>query len=250
MTRDLPTERPTRRALLGAFGLLGLGAAVGRHAHFARAGTAPRLFAFVPALESTRAVDEILSRGLPGISLTAFGRFADFSAAVLSEKPEGALAPMETLRVLGVTPQLQGEAGGSTQEAYVVLSKDPSDSLEALARKAIGVVDIVGRSELPQLLKRLLGLQDPPTVKRVLKISDLLPLLHLDLAPAVTLPERFLTEFQQLSRMSLRVLRRTTASMGRMAVGFPAGQVERGVASALQKAPPNVFRLLGVEAFR
>jgi hypothetical protein len=249
----LPAATParlTRRTVLGAIGLLGVGVAAGREARQALALSAPRLFAFVPALESTRAIEEILGAGLPGVAVTAFGRFADFSAAVLSEKPEGALSPLETLRVLGVNPALQGEARGSVREPYVVLSKDPSDSIESLARKAIGVVDIVGRSELPPLIMRLLGLTALPTVKRVLKVSDLLPLLTLDLASAVTLPERFLGEFQKSSRLSLRILRPSTALLGRVALGFPAGPADHGIEKALRQAPANVLNLLGVEGFQ
>ncbi len=229
---------------------MGTGAAVGHEARSAGALGSPRLFVFVPALERTRAVEEILSEGLSGIAVTAFGRFADFSAAIASERPEGALSLVDTLRVLGIPPGLQAEAGGSAQERYVVLSKDQSDSLEQLASKAMGVVDIVGRAELPRLLKGLLGLKAPPVVKRVLKIGDLLPLLHLELAPAVTLPERFQTEFQKMSRLNLRILRPSTAFLGRAALGFPTGRVDGAIVYALHRAPPSVGSLLGAEAWR
>jgi hypothetical protein len=210
----------------------------------------PRLFAFVPAVERPRAVGEILSEGLPGLAVTTFGRFADFSAAIASEKPEGALSLADTLRVLGMAVGLQGVAGGSPSEPYVLLAKDPSDTVDSLSKKAIGIVDVVGRAELPLLLKRLLGLAELPQVRRVLKISDLLPLLHLDLAPAVTLPERFQSEFQKQSRLELRALRPATAFLGRSALAFPTGRPERAIVSALRHAPASVQSLLGTEAWQ
>ncbi|MES1184186.1 MAG: hypothetical protein ABUL60_10240 [Myxococcales bacterium] len=210
----------------------------------------PRLFAFIPAIERPRAVGELLSEGLPGVAVTAFGRFADFSAAVASEKPEGALSLADTLRVLGVSVGLQGVAGGSTSEPYVLLAKDPNQTVDSLAKQSIGIVDVVGRAELPLLLKRLLGLTQPPQVRRVLKVSDLLPLLHLDLAPAVTLPERFHGEFQKQSRLELRALRPATAYMGRSALGFPTGRPDRIIANALRRAPASVQSLLGTEAWQ
>ena len=87
---------PTRRDLLRAAGLVGIGAALGQTLQPAGAAGQPRLFAFVPAIERPRAVGEILTQGLPGVAVTAFGRFADFSAAIASEKPEAALALAES----------------------------------------------------------------------------------------------------------------------------------------------------------
>jgi hypothetical protein len=216
----------------------------------AQAAGAPRLFVFVPAIERPRAVSEILTEGLPGIAVTAFGRFADFSAAIASEKPEGALSLADTLRALGIATSLQGMAGGSADEPYVLLAKDPADTLDSLSKKAIGMVDVVGRSELPLLVKRMLGLAAPPQVRRVLKISDLLPLLHLDLAPAITLPERFQSEFQKQSRLPLRAFRPATARLGRVALGFPRGRADRAIAFALRQAPGSVQSLLGTEAWQ
>lgn len=229
---------------------MGLGAALGHTLQPAGAAGAPRLFAFVPAIERPRAVGEILTQGLPGVAVTAFGRFADFAAAIASEKPEGTLALADTLRVLGIAASLQGVAGGSPKEPYVVLAKDAADTLPSLAHKSIGVVDVVGRSELPLLVQRLLGFAQPATVRRVLKVSDLLPLLHLDLAPAVALPERFQSEFQKQSRLPLRSLRSSSASLGRVALGFPSGRLDKLISLALQQAPASVQSLLGAEAWQ
>ena len=242
--------RPTRRDILRAAGLAGFGAALGQTLRPARAAGAPRLFAFVPAIERPRAVGEILTQGLPGVAVTAFGRFADFAAALASEKPEGTLALADTLRVLGIAASLQGVAAGSPNEPYVVLAKDPTDTLASLAGKSIGVVDVVGRSELPLLVQRLLGFAQPANVRRVLKVSDLLPLLHLDLAPAVALPERFQGEFQKQSRLPLRSLRASSASLGRVALGFPSGRLDKHISLSLRQAPASVQSLLGAEAWR
>lgn len=250
MERTHRPPRPLRRDFLRAAGLVGIGAAWGHTLAPAAAGGEPRLFAFVPAIERPRAVGEILTQGLPGIAVTAFGRFADFSAAIASEKPEAALALADTLRVLGIPVSMQGVVAGSTKEPYVLLAKDPSDTLASLASKSIGVVDVVGRSELPVLVQRLLGFAQPPNVRRVLKVSDLLPLLHLDLAPAVALPERFQGEFQKQSRLPLRALRASTASLGRAALGFPSGRVDKAVSLALRQAPLAVQKLLGTEAWQ
>ena len=250
MTRVIRLQRPTRRAVLGALGLVGVGAALGRSVRRAEAGSPPRLFAFVPAIERPRAVGEILMDGLPGVAVTAFGRFADFSAAIAAKKPEGALSLADTLHALGIVSSVQGLLGGSAQEPYVLLVKNPADTIDSVSKKSIGMVDVVGRAELPLLARRLFGLAEPPVVRRVLKISDLLPLLQLDLAPAVTLPERFQSEFQKQSRLELRSLRPATAHLGRVALGFPTGRADRVIVSALSHASASVQALLGAEAWQ
>lgn len=228
---------------------MGVGVAWGRVPQPAAAGSAPRLYVFVPAVERPRAVGEILSEGLSGVAVTAFGRFADFSAAVASEKPEGALALADTLQVMGIQPALQGSAAGSTREPYVLLAKDPADTIESLSKKVIGAVDVVGRAALPLLVQRVLGGGSLPNVRRVLNVGDLLALLHLDLAPAVLLPERFQGELKKQSRLELRTLRPVT-QLGRVALGYPSGRAERALASALRHASASTQSLLGTETWQ
>jgi hypothetical protein len=231
-------------------GVLGLGALLAPRRKRAEGSGRPRLYAFMPTFESTRAVQEILGRGLPDLAVTAFGRFSDFGAAVATDKPEGALALSETLRAVGIRPALHGQVSGSPQEPYVVLAKDQTASLEALSKQGVGVVDIVGRGALPRLVRQLLGTRDFPSVRRVLKVPDLLPVLQLDLAPAVLVPERFRSEFVRLSRLSLRVLQPPGAALDRAAIGFPLGGNQASIEMALRLAPPSVRDLLGAEVFR
>jgi hypothetical protein len=230
--------------------LVGLGACLAPTRKLARALGRPRLYAFAPTFESTRAVEEILGQGLPDLAVTAFGRFSDFGAAVTADKPEGALALSETLRAVGIKPALRGQLSGSSQEPYVVLAKDQTAPIEAMSRQGIGFVDIVGRGALPRFVRQLLGTRDAPSVRRVLKVPDLLPVLQLDLAPAVLVPERFRSEFLRLSRLSLRVLHPPSAILDRAALGFPASGSEESVEMALRLAPASVHDLLGAEVFR
>jgi len=240
---------PNRREILGALGALAVGIAFGGKERSAMAEEPIRLYAFLPALERTRAIEEALRRALPAIAITVFGRFADFAAAVAAEKPEGALSPSDTLRALGIGPSLLGVASGSPAEPYVMLTKSPNGSLSELAGGIVGVVDIVGRAELPRLVGRMLGLAVQPTVRRVLQIADLLPLLHLDLAPSVVLPERLSQDFQKMSHLNLRVLKPGVALLGRTALGYPTGKANAALELALRRSPASVRTILGVEGW-
>ncbi len=247
MRPDSAVTKVPRRSLLAGLAIVSTAAAVGVIGHAALADRTRRVFAFVPALASARVIAEVLKQGLPGVMVTVFGRFGDFAAAVGSEKPESVLCPFDTLQKLGLAPALRGAFSGSPLEPYVVLTKEPEGGVTELAKKTIGAVDIVGRSALPGLVQKLLALSSVPNVRRVLQVGDLLPLLHLDLAPTVVLPERFYPEFHNMSHLKLRALRPTSAELGRVTLGYPSGASDSVIEAALRSAPATVRDLLGVE---
>jgi hypothetical protein len=238
-----------RRSLLAGLAIVSTAAAFGVIGHAALADRGRRVFAFVPALVSARVIADVLNQGLPGMTVTVFGRFGDFAAAVSSQRPESVLCPFDTLEELGLRPALRGELSGSAREPYVVLTKEAEGGVAELAKKTIGAVDIVGRAALPGLVQKLLGLSFVPSVRRVLQVGDLLPLLHLDLAPTVVLPERFYPEFYRMSHLKLRALKPSSAELGRVTLAYPSGISDAAIEEALRRAPAKVRELLGVESW-
>ena len=184
---------------------------------------------------------------MSGVEVTVFGRFADFMAAVKRVNPEGALTLTEGLTALGLAPAIQGAGSTGTSEPYVVLTHRKGLNLSNLGSSTIGVVDIVGRRALPQLVAGLLGLSSPPQLRRVLKVSDLLPLLSLNLADGVIVQERFLDELQSASRLDLRVLRPQGARLGRAAIAYPRGTPDLRIQGGLTRLTVQARDLLGVQ---
>jgi hypothetical protein len=230
-------------ATLAALAALSLGAPS------VNADQAPRLHVFMPTLMRPRALQAVLEPALPGVEVTIFGRVADFRAAVERAGPEAALAPAATLRAVGAIPVLLGVTAGNQLEPQLLLSKRPL-AARGLAEKTVGVVDVVGRGRLDQLVARLLGLDRPPPIRRVVKVSDLLPLLQLDLADGILLPEHFLEEFRQMSELDFKILRLESALLERVAVAFPRPEGERRLGVDLRRLPGVVMAALGAEAWR
>lgn len=238
-----------RREFLSGLGAFACGALLGADRSRANATGRPRLFAFVPSLDRARALQDVLSDALPKLEVTAFGRFADLAAAADSERPDGVLAPKESVEATGYRSIARGVRGGSTEEPYVVLAKG-SAPLEELARTAVGVVDIVGRASLPELTRRMLGVSFLPETKRVLRVNDLLPLIQLDLAPGILVAERFANELREMSRQPLRVLRPKTATLGRVSLGALGTSPDVRLTSSLREAPRALREVLGVEEWK
>jgi hypothetical protein len=133
-------------------------------------------------------------------------------------------------------------------ERYVVLTLLSDLKLEQLGQRRIGMVDIVGRALLPELVRSLLGLDRVPSVRRVLKVADLLPLLNLELADAVVVPERFVEELARTSRQQLFALRPENAQLGRASLAFPGGKVAL-VQQGLSRLSPAARRALGIDSW-
>lgn len=209
----------------------------------------PTLFVFVPALVRSRALVELLKDAMPEVEVVAFGRFADFMSAVSSLKPTAALSLADALGALGLKASLAGVGPGGRTEPYALLTHRSDVTLANLGTRSIGIVDVVGRLALPDLTKRLLDLNQTPQVRRVLKVADLIPLLSLDLADAVLLPERMVDSLRSTSRLKLRVLHPPKAKLRRVALSFAPGAPVAMIQAGLERLSRTALEALGVSGW-
>jgi hypothetical protein len=209
----------------------------------------PTLFVFVPSLVRSRALVELLEDAMPGVEVVAFGRFADFMSAVGSLKPSAALSLADALSALGLKAQLAGVGPGGRDEPYALLTHRGDVTLSNLGSRCIGIVDVVGRRALPELVRRLLALSGPPQVVRVLKVSDLVPLLSLGLADAVVVPERMVEPLVSSSRLKLRVLRPPTAKLRRVALSFAPGAPVSSIQAGVTRLSHAALEALGISGW-
>src|SRR6185295_10518317 len=123
-----------------------------------------------------------------------------------SSPPDAAIAPAPVLEAFGQAVKLQGTLRGQPTEPYILLSAQTL-SLESLASKTIGSVDLVGRSDLPGFVGSVLHLPNSPRIQRVTKVEDLLQLLRFGKADAVLLPERLVAGLKAKTKMDVEVLK-------------------------------------------
>ncbi len=187
---------PTRRQfVLGA-----LGAAAGTMVPGQADAAGMSLAVYLHVDAKLRYLQSQLSRALPSVDVTAYGRLGDAVAAVQSGA-HALLALQPVLQHQGLSAGLSGVAGGKKDEPYVLMANgrqvDPS-SVERVA-----VVDLLGRRGTQRWVARLLNSQ--PQVQRVTKFEDLLPMLQLDMADAMLIPAALVPFFRQKSRLPLQV---------------------------------------------
>jgi hypothetical protein len=203
----------------------------------------PRLIVFVHTPVKQRALQAILQAALPGLSVTAVGRVADFERA-LEEGPDAVLTLPLVMQAHGMTPEIRGLRAGAASEVYSLVGVDAPPDPARL--KTLGAIDFLGRDGTNAFVRGLVG--SNVKVERVAKVEDLLPLLQMQRVDAVILPSRMFSEIKSTS--SLGLAQRELATK----VGLPAiaglGSDGRSAVDQTAKLGGDAAKVLGVDAWR
>jgi hypothetical protein len=202
-----------------------------------------RLLAYLHVAIKQRALQSDLEHALPGVEVIAVGRVSDFER-LLKERVDAVLALPVVLAAYTLSPSLQGQRGGWSEERYalVAVGSPPEPSRVA----TVGALDLLGRNGTNGFVRNLVGAL--PKVERVSKFEDLLPLLQMQRADAVLLPSRLFPELKSASKLAL------FAQELAKGVGLPAAasvtRVGTELVHAVSRMPVPVAKLLGVDQWR
>lgn len=242
--------RPSLLRILSASLVLALLLAVLPSGDVNGAQGVPRLYVFHPTLARPLAIQEALARRLPGVSITVFGRLADFHAKVAADAPDALLALPPVLKQYDAyQARLQGLRRGQPAEPYVLLSIDKAVDPARMDGVSLGVVGLLERKPMADFVQTLV--KGTPRLDRVTKVEDLLPLLTFRTVSAVLVSEPVAQEFRKKSQANL-----VTAPIEAGKVGLVSLAVRKGAAAddALLKAVKGLqageMDLLGVDAWK
>lgn len=203
---------------------------------------APQLLVFLHTAVKQRALQDALSSGLPGVSVTTVGRVADFERK-LAEGPDAVLTLPVVLKSKRLPMSLIGHRSGVSSEKYVLVAADSAPAPSQVG--TVGALDILGRAGTNSFVADLLGAS--PKVVRVTKVEDLLPLLQMRRADGVVLPARLQAALASASRLKLAETELPST------VGLPAvaalGGTSSAVVTAIRSLPTNTSRLVGVDSW-
>lgn len=203
------------------------------------------LYVYLPLDVPPRALEKGLGAGLPGVTITVFGRYKDFEKAAERDHPDAVLSLRPVLELRKLTPTLQAMSGGKASETYVAMTVG---DVSALSGKSIGAVDLMGRKETTTFLARLLALPDPK-VTWVTKTEDLLPLLQFQTADVVLLPKRSVGSLKSKSSLNLK-----TTGLPTIEIGLPAlaitGPGGAAISDGVRKLPKDLNLMIGVDQWQ
>jgi len=203
----------------------------------------PKLLVFLHVPLKQLAFQSELQAALPGVTVTAVGRVADFDRG-LKEGQDAVLTLPVVLAAHGLAPTTQGLRRGAAQETYSLAAVDVAPEPQKIS--TLGAIDVLGREGMSTFVMDLLKTQ--PKIERVTKLEDLLPLLQMQRVQAVVLPTRLVSELKSSSRLNL-VWRELPKGIGLPAIAV-TGARGAGIVQGLHRLPASLSAAIGVTEWR
>lgn len=201
----------------------------------ATAGNAS-LIVLIHTEATLKAFERRLGNSLPGADVVVVSRYRDFER--LLPRADAALALRPTVEQLNLPINAQGHRKGKSAEPYLLVGTTAGIDPRKVA--TVGAIDILGYAGLKRFVSQVIG--GSPKVKPVTKVADLLPLLQLNAADAVLMPERFFAGVKASTQMELHVTPVGSGALPALAALTDLGQ---SVAGQL-RAAPDISGLMGV----
>lgn len=214
-------------------------------------GTAKeKLYVFYPTTSRPQVVQDNLQSSLKGATVTVFGRFNDFSKKVEMEPPDVVITKTAVIEELsGFKVALNGSRKGKTKESYVIMSiKEPITADKITGETVLGVIDVRGRKGMKTFVDGLFP--NPPKVKRVTKVEDLLPLLTFNMVAGILIEEIFVAYFRKTSQLEFIISPVSGSKGGIIAVGVKGDTGNSKTVGALRKADKTIGTIFEVDTWK
>ncbi len=185
-------------------------------------GGAETMYVFYPSTIRPVQMQKKMIEACPNIRIMVFGRFVDFEAKVLADKPDAILTKSPVIQQLGgYSVALKGSRKGETEESNILVSADEKIDLNTVSLISIGMSDILGRDGMKKMAGSYFG--QKPRLRFVSKIEDMLQLLILNMVKAILIPENHLPYFRELSNLNFAVTRLPNVRTGIIALAVRDG---------------------------
>lgn len=149
------------------------------------ASSAEKLYIFFPTTVHAKVVEQKMAQLCSGVEVRVFETYSQLTEKIRVTPPDAIIAKTACFSQLTeFSIVLQAMRDGTPQERYLLLA--PEKQLEPSrinTQTKIGILDFLGRTGMTNYAKQFFA--DPPTLIRVIKIEDLLPLLRFNMAQAL-----------------------------------------------------------------
>lgn len=199
----------------------------------------PRVLLYYSGRNAQRIRTE-LAQGLSGIEVALVGSESRLRRE-LASGADAVMASSFVLRGMGLAPSLVAEGGGDYALASFTQGMTPGQA----ASGTVAVVDELGRKGTPPFVARILGVAEPPRVRRVTKVEDLLTLLQLGQADAIVVRPRHLTTLRARTRRTLHSIGLRAPAVA-LAVAFVDGGRRTTIEPRIRNLPGEARAELGI----
>jgi len=161
------------------------------------------VWVFAPfSLQTEKGLRNCLSKTFPHLRLTIFTRFREFRNALVQGLPDAILTRplvLNSFPGLNSTAIFEGSLDGGSWEHFVFIA---NKSLDASQEFTLGAVDIIGKKETEEWLKRVMP-NKTIHLKPVSRLEDLRSLLLFNYVDAILVPVDDVPWFQSRTEKEL-----------------------------------------------
>ncbi len=208
---------------------------------------AQKIYVFYPTEVVPIVIQKKIMNLLPGIEISAFGLYKDFTTKIKKEPADAIIAKTLLVKQLdGFNIVLKGSYKGDTNDEYILLSVDQKIAIESINQTTvIGIIDFLGRTGMMEFATKLFP--TPPKLKRVSKVEDLLSLLTFKLVKGIVIEKKQVKFIEKKSNLNLISTPLPSISSGIIALALKKGTNN----PELIKKIKNVkLTLLGVDEWK
>lgn len=209
----------------------------------------PKLYVFLPSNIRPHSLHQTLVKACPNLDISVFGRYREFQSQIVNLPPDGFLSLQPVAQNhTDYKETLSGTLKGMRREEYVFLSVNQSVDLNNLDKMTLGVIDLIGRGPMADLLSEKLKIRNPK-IKTVTKFEDLLSLLQFQDVDAIFIPESKIEYYDKRTRLILKTTRLPNVTIGRpvLAVNNKNPKAKRALTDAILSLNQDLNSKLGVD---
>lgn len=207
------------------------------------------LYVFYPTTIRPLVLQKKLSALCPELKVLVFGRYSDFAAKTAQDKPAAILSnPLVIRQFPEYAIRLEGMNGDSATEQLVLLSVGSSSVPEGTGSSSIGVVDILGRKNMENLIGTFIS--PLPQIKTVTNVEDLLQVLTFQMSSAVIISMRQYEFIKERSKLDFKTTPLPGARIGIVSLGLKANVDYRKTVKSVIAFDIETLRTLGVSRWK
>ena len=185
-----------------------------------------------------------MSEALPGLDVTVFGRHNDFAEQTRKKPPDALLGPYQCIIPFKeYSVRMEGMYGGTKRERYLLMTP-AGGRVQNDGRMTVGAVDILGKNETESFVARFFS--TPPSVRRVIRVEDLLPLLTFGMADAILVPKRFAVFIDHMSSVPFDRREMDYAPRNTVTLAAKPSGPWREIRNAVREMPDELKSMFGI----
>lgn len=205
-----------------------------------------KLYIFLPTEYTAIDVEKKFSEKYDALVIRTFGSVTDFTSAVFSDTPEAIITKPQLVPLFDMYKiKLNATLNGSTKEPYFILSVANSLAPAELSTKELGILDFLGKKSINTLTENLLD--GSPRLKRVKKMTDLIPLLTMNLVDGVIVSATQVAYIKSKSQLKFYETKcKTDQGVAALALYSESDEI----VNKFKKFPAELAMMIGVDGWK